>query len=300
MAPERNAAQPQPSHQAELLANCALTRLALDDFNASRSPAEREATRVGDVWTARDVLAVAGLWMDYTVERMRYYARGEEPPRTVDFDALIRQTLAAYETRPWADCEAYATQALTQLTEAVQASDEALLTTYNFYGDENDGGPFWKEIQANGFICPMQDLEKYYRRIGDQTRADAVKATLTRVVGEEEPAIVCALTEPQAVSAQPVAPLIVDVRGASEYAAGHARGAVNIPLDALADRLGELPKDTPIVTYCNMNHPGHSRGERAAAVLGERGYAASALAGGFPAWQAAGLPVAAGRADDER
>ena len=295
MASERNAAQPQPTHQAELLANFGLTRQALDDFIASRSPAERVATRVGDEWTARDVLAVAGLWMEYTVERMAYYARGEAPPRDVDFDALIRQTLGAYEPRPWADCVTYATQAQIRLTDAVQASDEALLTANNVYGDEQEGGPFWGEIQANGFSCPMQDLEQYYRRTGDERRAEAIKATLTQVVGEEEPAVVCELTAPQAVSALRPAPLLVDVRGAGEYAVGHAQGAVNIPLDTLANRLGALPQDRPIITYCNMNHPGHSRGERAAALLSARGFAASALAGGYPAWQAAGLPEETGQ-----
>ncbi|HUY78314.1 MAG TPA: rhodanese-like domain-containing protein [Ktedonobacterales bacterium] len=295
MASERNAAQPQPSHQAELLANFALTRQALDDFIASRSPAEREATRVGDEWTARDVLAVAGLWMDYTVERMAYYARGDEPPHDVDFDALIRRTLTAYQERPWADCVAYATEALARLTNAVRDADESLLTTYNYYGDKDEGGSFYGEIQANGFICPMQDLEKYYQRVGDDTRAQATRTALTQVLGEEEPAVVCALTAPGVVSALDHAPLIVDVRGAGEYAAGHAQGAVNIPLDTLAHRIGELPQDRPIVTYCNMNHPGHSRGERAAALLGARGFAASALAGGYPAWRAAGLPEETGQ-----
>ncbi|HEU5349127.1 MAG TPA: rhodanese-like domain-containing protein [Ktedonobacterales bacterium] len=45
-----------------------------------------------------------------------------------------------------------------------------------------------------------------------------------------------------------------------------------------------LPKDRPIVTYCNMHHPGQSRGERAAALLAAHGYPAAALAGGYSAW----------------
>jgi rhodanese-related sulfurtransferase len=228
---------------------------------------------------------------------MAFYTRGEEPPRDVDFDALNRRALevyAAHQAQAWIVAVISATSALKQLAIAVQSADEALLTTYNFYGDEADGGPFFGEIQANGFIWPMQELEKYYKRIGDEQRAQAIRATLTQVVGEEEPAIMCVLTEPLAIGELTPAPVIVDVRGKGEYAAGHAQGAVNIPLDTLTDRLGELPSDTPIVTYCNMNHPGHSRGERAAALLSERGFAASAIAGGLPAWQAAGLSVATG------
>jgi phage shock protein E len=40
-----------------------------------------------------------------------------------------------------------------------------------------------------------------------------------------------------------------------------------------------------------MRHRGSSRSERAAALLRESGYDASALEGGFPAWEAAGYPV---------
>jgi rhodanese-related sulfurtransferase len=87
------------------------------------------------------------------------------------------------------------------------------------------------------------------------------------------------------------APVIVDVRDADEYAAGHVAGARNIPFGELADRLRELPAGEPVVTYCNMRHRGESRGERAAALLRERRYDASVLDGGFPAWERAGLPV---------
>jgi 3-mercaptopyruvate sulfurtransferase SseA len=44
--------------------------------------------------------------------------------------------------------------------------------------------------------------------------------------------------------------LIVDVRDAGSYAAGHIPGAVNIPLDEIETRMNELPKDKWIITYC--------------------------------------------------
>jgi phage shock protein E len=79
---------------------------------------------------------------------------------------------------------------------------------------------------------------------------------------------------------------VIDVRSPEEFAAGHIKGALNIPLDELEQRLGQLPKDQPVVTYCMMEHPGDSRGERAAKQLGALGFEASVLEGGFPAWQA--------------
>ena len=87
------------------------------------------------------------------------------------------------------------------------------------------------------------------------------------------------------------AAVVVDVRGADEYAAGHLPGALHIPADELEQRLGELPPDRAIVTYCSMRHRGASRSERAAALLRDRGYDAKALDGGLPAWTAAGGSV---------
>ena len=59
---------------------------------------------------------------------------------------------------------------------------------------------------------------------------------------------------------------IVDVRSPAEYAAGHVPDAINIPVDELEARQSEIFQDRPVVTYCNMYHPGSSRGERAAAL----------------------------------
>lgn len=51
----------------------------------------------------------------------------------------------------------------------------------------------------------------------------------------------------QLASANP--PLVIDVRGNGEYAAGHIPDALHIPGDQLSGRLDELPKDRAIVTY---------------------------------------------------
>jgi rhodanese-related sulfurtransferase len=56
-------------------------------------------------------------------------------------------------------------------------------------------------------------------------------------------------------------------------------------------RLGEIPRDRPVVPYCNMQHPGNSRGERVTALLLARGYEARVLDGGFLKWQEEELPT---------
>jgi hypothetical protein len=45
--------------------------------------------------------------------------------------------------------------------------------------------------------------------------------------------------------------LVVDVRPAQNYATRHIKGSVSIPLEQVPTRLGELPRDKMIVTYCS-------------------------------------------------
>lgn len=44
--------------------------------------------------------------------------------------------------------------------------------------------------------------------------------------------------------------VLVDVRSKEAYEASHAKGALSIPSFALESRLGELPKNKLIITYC--------------------------------------------------
>lgn len=43
---------------------------------------------------------------------------------------------------------------------------------------------------------------------------------------------------------------IIDVREANEYAAGHIKTAINIPLSQLRERLDEIPTDRPVYLHC--------------------------------------------------
>lgn len=45
--------------------------------------------------------------------------------------------------------------------------------------------------------------------------------------------------------------IVVDVRSAEQYKAGHIQGAIWIPSDEIANRIKELPKDKLVVTYCS-------------------------------------------------
>ena len=45
--------------------------------------------------------------------------------------------------------------------------------------------------------------------------------------------------------------ILIDVRGAESYKAGHIKGARLIPANEIGSRLNELPKDKLIATYCS-------------------------------------------------
>ncbi|MDT8435230.1 MAG: rhodanese-like domain-containing protein [Gemmatimonadota bacterium] len=90
-------------------------------------------------------------------------------------------------------------------------------------------------------------------------------------------------------------PMILDVRTRGEFAAGHVPGAVLLPHDELAGRLGELPADpaTEIVVYCRSGR----RAAIAMDALRRAGYTnIRELKGHMPGWAAAGLPVTAAEA----
>jgi len=84
--------------------------------------------------------------------------------------------------------------------------------------------------------------------------------------------------------------LVVDVRGAEDYAKGHILGAKNIPLADLERRAGELDrqKAKPLIVNCAT---GTTSGG-AVALLRRKGFeSVHNLTGGYAAWQQAGLPV---------
>ena len=100
-----------------------------------------------------------------------------------------------------------------------------------------------------------------------------------------------ALLARSAPGAASSAPLVLDVRRADEFAAGHVPGARNLSHERiLADPAGALdaPKDAEIVVYC---HSGRRAG-LALEALKKAGYTRlSHLEGDWQGWQAAGRPV---------
>jgi rhodanese-related sulfurtransferase len=84
--------------------------------------------------------------------------------------------------------------------------------------------------------------------------------------------------------------LVLDVRDAGEYGAGHILGAKHLPIARIDEGAGDLArkKERPLIVYCD----GSERSAKAATALKRQGFTRVAnLSGGLDAWRQAGLPV---------
>jgi rhodanese-related sulfurtransferase/glyoxylase-like metal-dependent hydrolase (beta-lactamase superfamily II) len=83
-------------------------------------------------------------------------------------------------------------------------------------------------------------------------------------------------------------PLVLDIRNPREWSAKHIDGSVNIPLNHLQERIGEIPRDRRLAVHC----AGGYRSSIAASILHQYGLTQlMEMAGGLAAWEAAQLPV---------
>jgi len=85
--------------------------------------------------------------------------------------------------------------------------------------------------------------------------------------------------------------IVLDVRPAAEFEAGHIPGARSVPIGELR-RLRSLSKDIEIVAYCRGHYCVYA--DDAVRQLRRRGFNAMRLEDGYPEWKRAGLPIAVG------
>ncbi len=84
--------------------------------------------------------------------------------------------------------------------------------------------------------------------------------------------------------------VVLDVRTAEEYAAGHIDGAVQLDFyrPDFADQLAQLDPTVPYVVYCRSGN----RSGQTLPIMESLGFAsATDVQGGIVAWQNSGLPV---------
>lgn len=88
--------------------------------------------------------------------------------------------------------------------------------------------------------------------------------------------------------------VLLDVRPEPEYAGGHLPGALHIPLEDLAARIGELPRDREVVAYCRGRYC--VLAHDAVRLLNANGVDARRATDGVLEWRLAGVPIEAGAA----
>jgi rhodanese-related sulfurtransferase len=80
-------------------------------------------------------------------------------------------------------------------------------------------------------------------------------------------------------------PVLLDVRNVNEFESAHVRGAINVPVDELRWRLGEVPRGSPVIVQCRSGFRSHL----ALRILKQNGWTdVRNLTGGFAAVTAAG------------
>ena len=155
--------------------------------------------------------------------------------------------------------------------------------------------------QAGLVSARKEGLRVYYSIAGDDVAAllSALREVSEHRVAEVERLLRTWLAhrdEMEAVPAHEVLErarkglvVVLDVRPAEEYSAGHLPGAVSIPIHELEKRLKELPKRKEVIAYCRG--PYCLMSYDAVTLLRKKGMKARRLEAGLPEWRAAGLPV---------
>ncbi|MDV3220445.1 metalloregulator ArsR/SmtB family transcription factor [Intrasporangium sp.] len=176
--------------------------------------------------------------------------------------------LAAVATLGMSTCSAH----LQTLREAglVQARREGKRIFYSLTGDDVAG--LWDQLRR---------VAQTHRPHTEVARRDYLGPEDTLAVDTDE--LLRRLDSGDAV--------VLDVRPAPEFAAGHLPGAVHIPLDQLTHRLAELPRSREIVAYCRGRYC--VLAHDAVRVLGAHGLQARRAIDGVLEWRLAGVPLEA-------
>jgi rhodanese-related sulfurtransferase/DNA-binding transcriptional ArsR family regulator len=158
-------------------------------------------------------------------------------------------------------------------------------------------------LRRAGLVVSRRDGTRIlYRLAGDDVYEllAAVRSVATGRIADAERAARAYMGEPmEAVSRAELLArvrsgdaVVVDLRPADEYEAGHIAGAISMPLAELEAHLAELPAGVEIVAYCRG--PYCALAPQGVALLHRAGRRARRLEDGFPEWRLAGLPVASG------
>jgi len=196
----------------------------------------------------------------------------EGVPDPADFKRLIEQEVASHGSTPQASegpsstpverRRPNPTSVTAQRASDGQPSETSLPAV---------GGGIFTQFQAAGMTCSEDEAKKL------------------------QPTLIHTPEARQLFETEPVA-AFVDVRSAQDFAAKHIRGAVNLPIEEIDKRSGQLRKDRTIVLYESGTAPGDvcASGRAVGRYLLAHGYAPERVRvyqEGLAVWEKEGLPV---------
>lgn len=192
-----------------------------------------------------------------------------------------------------------------ELLEALAQGERSVETLANRTGlSLANASQHLQQMRRAGLIEARRSAKFVYYRLSDAAVLDLI-ASLSRI-GERHVAEVDRIVRSYFQSRDALEPVsraelvarmkagdvqVLDVRPEDEFAMGHVRGAINVPLDKLKKRLAALDPNREVVAYCRG--PFCVLSFEAVAELRRRGFKVRRLEDGLPEWQAAGLPVEA-------
>lgn len=157
-------------------------------------------------------------------------------------------------------------------------------------------------LREAGLVASRRDGRQVVYRLSDDDVATMV-VQLARVAERHRPSVAADLAaalptdglrimsrDELLASSRSGAVVVLDVRPAEEFRAGHLAGAVSIPLAELAARLDEVPADVEVVAYCRGRYCVLSH--HAVRLLNDSGRTARLAEDGVAEWVAAGIALA--------
>jgi rhodanese-related sulfurtransferase/DNA-binding transcriptional ArsR family regulator len=151
----------------------------------------------------------------------------------------------------------------------VESEKDGLFVTYRLASDDVARLTLGLRSLAESRLADMERVKKQFFATDDGIDAVGGKELLARARRGEV--------------------VLLDVRPAEEFEAGHFAGAISIPHHELKRRLAELPKRREIVAYCRG--PYCVFAVEAVKLLRARGFKAARIEDGVAEWRARGLPI---------
>ena len=158
-----------------------------------------------------------------------------------------------------------------------------------------------QQLKRGGLVVARKEGKHVYYRVADDNVThllDALRAVAEKNLAEVQQLLRACAGEARGLESitrkellkrlKEDSIMLLDVRPAEEYAAGHLPGAINIPADELEAHLAELPADREIVAYCRG--PYCALSVEAVEILGRHGRKARRLDNGYSLIPASPIP----------